>query len=40
MYRMDTALSLTLLVFEMLKFSKAKIDTRFRKKLAFVTNNC
>ena len=37
MYRVD---SLTLLVFEMLKFPKAKIDARFLKELDFVTNNC
>ena len=40
MYRMDTALSLTLLVSEMLKIPKAKVEANFLKKLAFVTNTC
>ena len=40
MYRMDTALSLILLVFEMLKIPKTKFEARFLKKLDFVTNKC
>ena len=36
---MDTVLSLILLVSEMLKIARAKIETPFYKKLAFVTNN-
>ena len=40
MYRMDTALSLTLLVSEMLKIPRAKVEADFLKKLAFVTNTC
>ena len=40
MYRMDTVLSLILLVSEMLKIPKNKADAHFLKKLDFVTNNC
>ena len=40
MYRMDTVLSLILLVFEMLKIPKTKVETHFLKKLDFVTNKC
>ena len=39
MYLMDTLLSLILLVFEMLKIPRVKVETHFLKKLAFVTNN-
>ena len=38
MYRMDTVLSLILLVFDMLKIPTAKVEARFLKKLSFVTN--
>ena len=38
MYRIDTVLPLTLLVFEMLKIPKTKVETHFLKKLGFVTN--
>ena len=40
MYLMDTMLSLILLVFEMLKISRAKVKAHFLKKFAFVTNRC
>ena len=40
MYRMDTVLSLILLVFEMLKIPKTKGEAYFFKKLDFVTNKC
>ena len=40
MYRVDTALSLNLLVFEMLKTPKTKVEAHFLKKLDFVTNKC
>ena len=40
MYRMDTVLSLILLVFEMLKIPKTKVEAHFLKKLDFVTNKC
>ena len=40
MYRMDTVLSLILLVSEMLKYPKTKADAHFLKKLAFVTSKC
>ena len=40
MYRMDTVLSLILLVFEMLKIPKAKVEVHFLKKLDIVTNKC
>ena len=36
MYRMDTVLSLILLVFEMLKIPKTKVEAHFLKKLDFV----
>ena len=38
MYRMDAALSLILLVPEMLKIPRGKVESHFLKKLAFVTN--
>ena len=38
MYHMDTVLSLILLVSEMLKIQRAKVEAHFFKKLAFVTN--
>ena len=37
---MDTVLSLILLVSEMLKIPRAKVEAHFIKKLAFVTNKC
>ena len=37
---MDTALSLTLLVSEMLKIPRAKVEPHFLKKLSFITNKC
>ena len=37
---MDTVLYLTMLVSEMLKISRAKVEAHFLKKLAFVTNKC
>ena len=37
---MDTMLYLILLVSEMLKISKAKIEVHFLKKLALVTKKC
>ena len=40
MYRMDTVLSLILLVSEMLKIPKTKVKAHFLKKLNFVTNTC
>ena len=40
MYRMDTVLSLILLVSEMLKIPRAKVEADFLKKLAFVTTKC
>ena len=40
MYRMDTGLSLVILVSDMLKISKAKVETQCFKKLAIVTNLC
>ena len=40
MYRMDTMLSLILLVPEILKIPRAKVEAHFLKKLAFVTNTC
>ena len=40
MYHMDTVLSLIVLVFEMLKIPKTKVEARFLKKLDFVTNKC
>ena len=40
MYRMDTVLSLILLVSEMLKIPRTKVEAHFLKKLAFVTNRC
>ena len=40
MYRIDTVLSLILLVSEMLKIPRAKVEVHFLKKLAFVTNKC
>ena len=40
MYRTDSVLSLILIVSEMLKIRKAKVEAHFIKKLAFVTNKC
>ena len=40
MYRIDTVLSLILLVSEMFKIPRAKVEVHFLKKLAFVTNKC
>ena len=40
MYRMDTVLSLILLVSEMLKIPRAKVEAHFLKKLSFRTNKC
>ena len=40
MYLIDTVLSLILIVSEMLKISKAKVEAHFLKKLTFVTNKC
>ena len=40
MYRMDTVLSLILLVSEMLQIPKSKVEAHFLKKLDFVTNKC
>ena len=40
MHRMDTALSLILIVSEMLKIPGAKVEAHFLKKLGFVTNKC
>ena len=38
MYRMDTLLSLILLVSEMLKIQRAKVEAHFLKKFAFANN--
>ena len=40
MYHMGTMLSLILLVSEMMKIPRAKVEAHFLKKLAFVTNKC
>ena len=40
MYHMGTVLSLILLVSEMLKIPRAKVEADFLKELAFVTNKC
>ena len=40
MYGMDTVLPLILLVSEMLKIPRVKVEAHFLKKLAFVTNKC
>ena len=40
MYRMDTALSLILLVSEMLQIPRVKVEAHFLKKLAFATILC
>ena len=40
MYRMCTVLCLILLVSAMLKISRAKVETHFLNKLAFVKNKC
>ena len=40
MYRMDTVVSLNLLVSEMLKMPRAKVEAHFLKKFPFVTNQC
>ena len=37
---MDTVLYLIMLVSEMLKISRAKVEAHFLKKLTFVTNKC
>ena len=37
---MDTMLSLILLVFEMLKLPKTKVEAQFLKKLDFVSSKC
>ena len=37
---MNTMLSLSLLVSEMLQIPRAKVEDHFLKKLAFVTNKC
>ena len=39
MYHIDTMLFLILLVSEMLKIPRTKVEAHFLKKLAFVTNN-
>ena len=38
MYRMNTVLALILLVSEMLKIARAKVETNFLKKIVFLTN--
>ena len=40
MYRMDTVLSLMLLVSEMLKILRAKVEAHFLNKFALVANKC
>ena len=40
MYRMDTVLSLIMVVSEMLKIPRAKVEAHFLKKLSFVTTEC
>ena len=40
MHRMDTVLSLILLISEILKIPRAKVEAHFLQKLAFVTNKC
>ena len=40
MYRMDAVLSLVLLVSDVLKIPKIKVEAHFLKKLNFVTNKC
>ena len=40
MYHMGTVLSLILLVSEILKILRAKVEAHFCKKLVFVTNIC
>ena len=40
MYHMNTVLSLILLVFDIPKIPKTKIEAHFLKKLDFVTNKC
>ena len=40
MCRMDAVLSLIMLVSEMLKIPRAKVEAHFLKKLAFVINKC
>ena len=40
MYRMDAVLSLILLVSDVLKIPKIKVEAHFLKKLNFVTNKC
>ena len=40
MYRMDTVLSLILLVSEMLKIPREKVEVHLFKKLTFLTHEC
>ena len=40
MHLMDSVLSLILLISEMLKTPKTKVEAHFLKKLDFVTNKC
>ena len=40
MYFMDAVLFLILLVSEILKIPRTKVEAHFLKKLAFVTNKC
>ena len=40
MYRMNIVLSLILLVSDMLKIPRAKVEVHFLKKFAFVTSKC
>ena len=40
MYRMDIVLHLILLVSEILKIPRAKVEGHFLKTLAFLTNRC
>ena len=40
MYRMDAVLSLILLVSDVLKIPKIKVEAHFLKKLNFVSNKC
>ena len=39
-YRVDNVLSLLLLVSELLKIPRDKVEAHFFKKIAFVTNKC
>ena len=40
MFRMDSVLSLILLISEMVKIPRDKVEAYFLKKLAFVINKC